>query len=149
MNRIIQNFFLRPMQVMFVSCTTYHVAHVLQTLLNKTRANVSTAFQSLQKMSSHTIEDYMSKVVSDQALSEGRQGVLVKPYLPTYRCFLSLSQKCSASNTINLCLSRGNNILSCANPRFIAKLRIGKLLTKRSRSAARPLIKKFFLNKNQ
>lgn len=28
------------------------------------------AFQSLQKMSSHTIEDYMSKVVSDQALSE-------------------------------------------------------------------------------
>lgn len=62
------------MQVMFVSCTTYYVTHVLQTLLNKTRANVSMAFQSLQKMSSHTIEDYMSKVVSDQALSEGGGG---------------------------------------------------------------------------
>lgn len=76
--------------MMFVSCTTYHVACVLQTLLNKTRANVSMAFQSLQKMSSHTIEDYMSKVVSDQVLSQGGEGILVKPYLPLlYRCFLS------------------------------------------------------------
>lgn len=81
MNRISLNVFLKLMQVMFVSCTTYHVAHVLQTLLNKTRASVSMAFQSLQKMSSHTIEDYMSKVVSDQALSGGSSKAVSAPFI--------------------------------------------------------------------
>lgn len=50
-----------------ISCTNMS----LQKLLNKTRANVSMAFQSLQKMSSHTIEEYMSRVVSDLKISYG------------------------------------------------------------------------------
>ena len=37
----------------------------LQELLNKSRATVSMAFQTLQKMRSHTIGEYMCHVVSD------------------------------------------------------------------------------------
>uniref|UniRef100_A0A4W6FKE0 DNA helicase n=1 Tax=Lates calcarifer TaxID=8187 RepID=A0A4W6FKE0_LATCA len=42
-----------------------HINMSLQDLLNKCRANVSSAFVSLQKMRSHTIEDHMLHMVSD------------------------------------------------------------------------------------
>lgn len=41
------------------------VALIRQMLLNKTRTNVSVAFQWLQKISSHSLQDYMAHVVSD------------------------------------------------------------------------------------
>uniref|UniRef100_A0A8C4IGJ4 DNA helicase n=1 Tax=Dicentrarchus labrax TaxID=13489 RepID=A0A8C4IGJ4_DICLA len=51
--------------VTFVFYSTCYIKMSSQELLNKSRMNVSEAFLSLQRMRSHTIEDYMSRVVSD------------------------------------------------------------------------------------
>lgn len=45
------------------------VTLIRQTLLNKTRTNVSMAFQSLQKITLHTLQDYVAHVVSEPLLS--------------------------------------------------------------------------------
>lgn len=57
-------FFLELLLVMFKYMS-------LQMLLNKCRANVSMAFLILQKASSHNLEEYMSRVVSDLKVSHG------------------------------------------------------------------------------
>ncbi len=43
----------------------------LQALLNKSRADVSVAFHSVQNMRSYAIEDYMAQLVSDYKVSYG------------------------------------------------------------------------------
>lgn len=58
-------------------------------MLNKTRTNVSMAFQSLQKISSHTLQDYAAHVVSDPPLS----GVEPRLSFPCRPCFFVQKQQ--------------------------------------------------------
>lgn len=54
---------------MFFPRLTSCVTLIRQMLLNKTRTNVSMAFQSLQKITLHTLQDYVAHVVSEPPAS--------------------------------------------------------------------------------